>query len=888
MIKAYVVSHTHWDREWFRPFQLYRFRLADTLDELINYLEKHPEFRAFHFDGQTVFLEDYLEVRPEMEHRLKNLINAGRLLVGPWYTMPDEFLVSGEAMIRNLLRGFNISQGFGKAMKIGYVSDIFGHHAQFPQIVKGFGIDYAFLMRGIREENAASEFMWQGLDGTQVITYRCPGEGSYANMWFALWKLPQDDSFGRFWRTRWTVPEMKKEEYYNEVTARLEKIAEREKASAAVPFVLFMDGGDNTGIRRELMDIIRQINRRSSKINLEQATLSEFFQRVEKFGREKLPVIKGELRFRNRNTLCGNLHQNCLSARMHLKTANKSLELLLERYAEPLAVMASFHGEKYPSSFLDLAWKYLLLNHAHDDICGCSCDDVHDDMEYRNRQCRQIAEEVIERELAFLHGKNRHPVFQNTLEVVTVFNPIIFAGNSVWPMSFDVEPGQGFEIINDQGRPVPFQVLSQKTVNERLFWTGGAFPNTPPREKFSILVDGSAPEPFGITSFGIRPCEKIPTLKGSLSPHPNILENEFLKVTIHKNGTFDLLNKENKTRFNGLGYFEDCGDVGDAWCHRKPAKDLILTTLKTRPRIEKAFDGPLAAAIRISYEWKLPEKTHPDTARAKEPLKKIVLSSELKLVKGKRVLEIETTIDNTIRDHRLQTVFPTGLVCRQAKAAMPFGFAERTLHPKGQTDAGWVEPDNHTAPNQGWVGLSDGKKGLIVLNHGIPEYEVKGDRTRALALTLLRSFRYVELPPDREGGQSLHPLTLQYALRPIKGPIDPLPATGELEHFLLAPKTYQSPPVAGENIFLNSPVLSWPKTLIFSALKQSEDGRGIIMRFYNPTLKTVKDRITFRRPFKNIRQTNLKEDLGKKSPLKYSRTLEIKSGPAEILTFYLS
>ena len=91
----HVVSHTHWDREWYKPFQHFRMRLVDLTDGLLKLLETDPEYKVFTFDGQTIVLEDYLEIRPENEERLRKLVNEGRIIIGPWYNQPDEFLISG-------------------------------------------------------------------------------------------------------------------------------------------------------------------------------------------------------------------------------------------------------------------------------------------------------------------------------------------------------------------------------------------------------------------------------------------------------------------------------------------------------------------------------------------------------------------------------------------------------------------------------------------------------------------------------------------------------------------------------------------------------------------------------------------------------------------------
>ncbi|HYD47243.1 MAG TPA: hypothetical protein VEB21_02785, partial [Terriglobales bacterium] len=115
--ELFVVPHTHWDREWYQTFQDFRCRLVRLTDRLLDLLERDPSFSHFHFDGQTIVLEDYLEVRPENRPRLRRLIATGRIAVGPWYVLPDEFLVSGESLIRNLQIGHRIAAQFGPVLE---------------------------------------------------------------------------------------------------------------------------------------------------------------------------------------------------------------------------------------------------------------------------------------------------------------------------------------------------------------------------------------------------------------------------------------------------------------------------------------------------------------------------------------------------------------------------------------------------------------------------------------------------------------------------------------------------------------------------------------------------------------------------------------------------
>src|SRR5215469_18077040 len=156
-------------------------KLVDTVDLVLDTLDSNPEFSYFMLDGQTIVLEDYLEIRPENASRLKSLATQGRLLVGPWYLQPDEFLVGGESLIRNLQMGRRISAGYGGAMPVGYVPDTFGHVAQLPQLLRGFGIDNAVFWRGVGPEIKQDSFRWCSPDGSEVLAIWLRDDLGYSN-----------------------------------------------------------------------------------------------------------------------------------------------------------------------------------------------------------------------------------------------------------------------------------------------------------------------------------------------------------------------------------------------------------------------------------------------------------------------------------------------------------------------------------------------------------------------------------------------------------------------------------------------------------------------------------------------------------------------------------
>jgi alpha-mannosidase len=348
-----VVPHTHWDREWYLPFEFFRLRLGSVVDGVLDTLERDASFTSFTLDGQALLLEDYVEVRPENAGRLQALLDAGRLEVGPSYVLPDEILVGGESLVRNLLLGRRVCRGFGvEPSGAGYLPDSFGHPAQLPQILAGFAIRTFLFSRGLGDEvdDVGVVFRWRA-GPAEVV---------------ACQMLPHYDNFARL-------------TWYQDAEERVRAIVERFGdllRGAGQDEIMLADGSDHLPIEPELPEIL--------------AGLQRAFDAPFRIGRydehaptpEGLPEYEGEL--------VGSRLQNVLrgvnSARIYLKQANERAERRLLSIETAAALQTLRDGAAYPAAELRLAWRDLLRNHPHDSICGCSCDEVHRDMLVRYEQ----------------------------------------------------------------------------------------------------------------------------------------------------------------------------------------------------------------------------------------------------------------------------------------------------------------------------------------------------------------------------------------------------------------------------------------------------------------------------------------------------------------------
>jgi alpha-mannosidase len=348
--RFFVVPHTHWDREWYRPFEYFRLELARVVDGVIDVLERDPGFTSFTLDGQAIVLEDYLEVRPENEGRLRALVGAGRLEVGPSYVLPDEFLVGAEPLVRNLLIGRAVCERFGgEPAPVGYLPDSFGHPLQLPQLLAGFGIVSFIFSRGLGDELDALGvvFRWQAPDGSEVLAFQqLPNYGNFAAV-----------------------------SGVEDAENRVRDIVERFGSaldSAGVHEVLLCNGSDHLPVMSELPQLCSELEQRFAESRF---TIARYADYVRAVGSVQVPVWSGEL--------LGSRLQNVLrgvnSARLYVKRANERTEQRLLA-TETLAALRHLHdGTPFPGSDFKLAWRELLRCQPHDTICGCSCDEVHRD-----------------------------------------------------------------------------------------------------------------------------------------------------------------------------------------------------------------------------------------------------------------------------------------------------------------------------------------------------------------------------------------------------------------------------------------------------------------------------------------------------------------------------
>lgn len=862
MSKKYIlalVPETHWDREWYSPFQEFRIRLVKLTDKLLDILENDPRYVSFTFDGQTIVLEDYLEIRPHSRQRIEKLVKEERLFVGPWYVLPDEFLVSAEATVRNLMLGHAISGAFGRTMKAGYIPDPFGHLSQLPQILDGFGINSALFMRGMGNEgdDLNTEFWWEAPDGSRVLAIHLIN--SYCN-------------FVHFGRSREPGGPYKPDPDIAVDQAKYQMGLLSKKA--ATRYLLLNNGCDHVEPQPELPDLIELVNKHLEDAEIVHTNYESYVDMV-LAEKPKLKTYKGELHYGKFHPLLPGV----FSTRMYIKQANERTQTLLEKWAEPASALAWLIGGEYDSQLLWHAWKTLMKNHPHDSICGSSVDQVHREMMPRFDEASQIGETLARQSLGFIADKidTRLEGASEGAQAVVVFNPHAWEVTDTVKvrMEKDLAPGDttpSYVIKDSDGRPVPTHIANeyiQHRDRRRAKWSG------------DVYFSGKDIPSLGYKTYYIEPGE--PTLASSLDAGVGILENDFARVVVRSNGTFDLFHKTSKTTYHNLNLLEDTEDVGDEYNYGSAHNSRTVTTEGAGGTLSILERGPGIATIRADLVMRLPESATPDRTSRSERfvdcpvIVYVTLNSDLPRV------DVVTVFHNNARDHRLRAHFPLGFSSDHCYAESQFDVVRR---PVDLPDAAeWCEKPVGTKPVQSFVAVDGTDCGLAVINQGLPEYEIlKGDPC-VVAQTLLRCVDWLSRDDYHERpfnagptiytpeAQCLGKHTFRYAVTPYQGSWKRAMVWRQAHQHNAPLRAHITALHNGDLPKQRAFVNVEPGNLVVTAVKKAEAGNALIVRVLNTTPDPVKARVELLHKFKRATLVNLNEEASE-------RKAEVKDGAA--------
>lgn len=745
----YIYNHTHWDREWYEPFEVYRVYLLDVVRHMLAELEA-GHLHNFLLDGQAVVLEDIQELAPDLMMRLREQMQAGNVHAGPWYVLPDQMLVGGESLIRNLYWGRHVVEAYAPCLKVGYAPDTFGHSQDLPRILQGFGIDNAFVWRGVPHLEQGPVFCWQSPDRSCVITHLFT-RGYYQtdlHSACAQQKIDREAAissvitfFGEF------LSDCGPQYLASPVFEQSHCFVDDNKQHCA-RYAVFPCGADHVGVCENQKALVESVNNVLHKTNaafcLKNSSLADIAHSFAKAAKD-LPLIEGELRDNSQSEehTYAYLLPGVLSTRLYLKAANVRSEWQLFRLAEPFfSVLSILAMYRYPQTILERACKLLLKNQPHDSICGCSVDAVHREMLVRYDKIGQLigtAFSGVENRLAVASGLHcLDPA--NDLSALFAFNGSMRAFNGVMPVTFLLaeDDWKKESLLNT---PANLQI-DTVVVRDHLFAGWGAIPyykNVQEVRGWVWLTDVPA---LGAASVGLSETNSSNALPFPVvCSHSRSLTNGLVSAFFDEADNLVVRNLETGQERMLGHHFLDVGDGGDTYNF-----DPLLDDQAVKSRllsVEPGLSGPLCASLVLTYEMLLPKglvaaggSIENVTIYSRSP-EKIThhLRCEMFLKAGSRMIEFETTWLNESGDHRLSLEFNTGSPVSHSFSENHFSVVKRSHQgnrPVKLPVAVRREAPPDRFPSQRFFYAN----GILVLHEGLPEY---GVRDSSLELTVLRS-----------------------------------------------------------------------------------------------------------------------------------------------------
>ncbi|MBA3707802.1 MAG: hypothetical protein H0W83_03150 [Planctomycetes bacterium] len=847
---AAVIAHTHWDRAWYHPFELFRLRLCQMVLRLLEILENDRNFTCFVFDGQTVVLEDFLELHPSERPRLERQIRAGRLVVGPFYVLPDLFLITPESLIRNGMIGQDLAESFGGSSRQGYIADSFGLNSQLPQIWAGLGLESVFFSRGIskeQQEKAGATFWWASPDGQSRILSVYQVEG-YSNL--VLWGVPlgaypQDDPATR------TLDFAKSAERTTELLGRYAQVGNRSA------LMYFGSGNDHHPVQSRLQDLLTYNAKQFPDVAFVQMSTDDMVDLIRQEN-PNLTTLSGEF---NRPGSWSVL-KGTLENRPYLKQQYDDAAAWLELFAEPLTLLsgrlevrrrvvreihhrgfafnvgnnAAFPGESARPALRN-AWKTLLRNAPHDDICGCSTDPTHEDAENRSKRVVEVAS-VLASDGASTLATSCTALDTPHVARIWLWNPLAHPRMAAWRRTMTVPANTtDLRLVDERGADVVATITTREVSPDYRRWHSLDF------EKLPLgTIEVAVATTTDLPSLGYRNLFLV--AGGSVAPPVRAvrrtadgMENESVSVNVHADGSFDVVDKRNGASYRGQNRLRDQGDAGDLYTSRLLEAGVIHADPSrcARTCIDDLPD-------RVSYSCAVeladvPLGLSSDNSARSDQRAALRIRFLITLFADSPVVHIHAAWTNQHREHRLTVEFPTGMATTVVETETPFDVVTREA------------PFTHEACRNFFT-ASSGSKRVSILSRAMHSAEARMGETGELVLgkCLLKAngsvFRFLEPHWAAPGGNCLRPLIQDYAFFP--GAADDSwasigRAAAEFCHQPLVEHYVDG--LAGELPAVHT-FIEAPEPFLLSAFKRAENGNSIILRFVNWSPRRARGRLT--------------------------------------------
>lgn len=886
---VHVVPHSHWDREWYFTTSRSKIYLMHDLKKVLDHLEKDNPYESFILDGQASLLDDYLKWRPQDRKRIEALVKQGKLIIGPWYTQTDQLVISGESIVRNMLYGMKICEAFGGYMNVGYVPDSFGQAASMPQIYHEFGISDTMFWRGVSDDEVThTEYKWRGEDGSVVNVYQIPS-GYYIGG-----AIPEREA---------DLAEFLHQEPFKTTWGR-----------SSTDQVYFPNGFDQAPVRENLPELVEQMNELyQGEYELQFSTIENYIAAV-KERHPELEEIAGELI----NGKLMRIHKTIFSSRSDLKAMNTKIQHYLVNVMEPVLTMAMQLGFEYPVETVKEIWKLMFENAAHDSIGSCVSDTTNEDVYMRYKQARDISMNLVELTLRQISTAINNPQAQEI--TFTLFNTCDKARDGVIEAEVYL-PQKDFAILDQAGNSLPYTILELVDQTEYVLNQGNVLNTTKeiylPEKvyKVKIVIETTDVPSVGYTQLTIdlNGDSNAPLQERST----DTIENEYYRINVNRNGSFDILDKANDVLYKNQGIIEENGDDGDSFNYSPPAKDFIISSTDFEPKVT-IQQSDIYQTIRLEYLLKVPKDL---TERAEKTVSaELPITLELSMKKQSPLLDFKLTVENqNVDSHRVCILFDTGIASKFSIADQQFGTLERPVIFEKEmalweaNKEQWNEQPIAIETCQSFAGLFDDSRGVAVLPKGVREYEIIGEQFDTIRLTIFRTYGFMGKEnlmyrPGRASGETviatpdaqLHKtLSFEFSAAYFAESFDQANVAQLAKQAVTPIEVYQYAEFLNSRLIFTlgdvektlSPSFSLFEiegNLTLSVLKKAEDRLGYILRLYNGLLeKDGHATIKFNQTIKVAEKVDLKEKTKEPLPIN-NDTIELESiGHAKFVTLYV-
>ena len=871
--RVHITPHMHWDREWYFTTEASRILLVNNMEEILSRLEQDPEYPCFVLDGQTAILEDYFAVVPENRPRVKRLVEAGKLIIGPWYTQTDTTIVSGESILRNLMYGMRDCRAFGEPMMIGYLPDSFGMSGQLPHIFNGFGITRAMFWRGCSERHGSdkTEFLWQSEEGSEVVAQVLP-------LGYAIGKyLPADEAGLR-----------KRLDSYFEVL---------EKASLTKE-ILLPNGHDQMPLQQNIYDVIATLRDIYPQREFVMGRFEAVFERIEQ-QRERLDTLKGE--FNDGKYM--RVHRTIGSTRMDIKIAHARIENKIVNLLEPLKAIAWRLGFKYHHGLMEKMWKEILKNHAHDSIGCCCSDKVHREIMARF----ELAEDMADNLLNFTQRKIVDAMPAGEGDKLVCFNLLPYPRQDVINTTLRIRASQ-FSLRDSAGNAVAYFIRAAREIDPGLVDRQIVhYGNYEPFMEYDIQLYQALPA-MGYVTLTVVP--EIALQKTPPAYTDALLENSFWRIDINPNGTLKMRDKQTGLVYDQVLTLEDGSDDGDEYDYSPSRDEWIIASTEGEHQVSVIHEGWQSTAV-LRVTLAVPQDLAQRARR--EASGRIDAECRVTLAHHQRRVDVEIIVDNDADDHRLRVLIPTPFNSDTVLCDTQFGAIERPV--KDSAMQHWQQEGWKEAPVPVWnflnyCALESKRQGLALFSEGLREVEIVGEQQRTFALTLFRAVGLLGkedllLRPGRPSGikmpvpdsQMRGKLHCRFSLYSYTGTAASAGVAQQARAWLTPVQCYNKIPWNAMKLN-DAPVTTplqyslmtmSPVACQLSALKKAEDDEALIVRVFNPSHnEACAARIAFTSPVLGMQETDMNEAVFSKDIFETATTGLLKPGQSRTFKIILT